>query len=154
LIAGGGIAALVVIQLVPVTRTNPPVTREVTWNSAATRELAARACLDCHSNETTWPWQAYVAPASWLLTHDVNEGRETVNFSAWDQPIADADEIAEVVEEGEMPPAIYTVMHPEARLTAAERRALVTGLEETLRLDPPTAAEGHSTAETLRALAP
>ena len=73
------LAGLLLIQLVPVQRTNPPVVREPNWDSVQTRDLMARACLDCHSNETNWPWYAYVAPVSWLVAHDVQEGRATVN---------------------------------------------------------------------------
>ena len=61
------IIILVGIQLIPVSRTNPAITREVKWDAPATRTLAQRACFDCHSNETTWPWYGYVAPISWRL---------------------------------------------------------------------------------------
>ena len=74
----GGFVVLVVvlfglIQLVPVQRTNPPVVAEPPWDSPETRALAVRACFDCHSNETVWPWYAYVAPVSWLVAHDTDE---------------------------------------------------------------------------------
>ena len=132
-------AAAVAIQLVPVDRTNPPVTREVRWDSDGTRELARRACYDCHSNETEWPWYARVAPASWLVAEDVEEGREHLNFSVWDEPNEDLDEIVEVLEEGEMPLKKYTLLHPSARLTDEERQALIQGLRATLTADPPVA---------------
>ncbi len=109
--------------------TNPPVERQVTWDSPQTQELFYRACADCHSNETKWPWYSKIPPASWLVAHDVNEGREKFNISARD--MGDADEAAEAVLEGEMPLKIYTIMHPEARLTDAERQALARGLEKT-----------------------
>ena len=63
-----GIVGLVVIQFVPVERPNPPVLREPNWDSPETRALAQRACFDCHSNETTWPWYSQVAPVSWLTS--------------------------------------------------------------------------------------
>ena len=76
------------IQLVPYGRDhqNPPVTKEIAWDSARSRELAAGACYDCHSNLTTWPWYSNVAPVSWLVTADVQGGRDAVNFTEWDKP--------------------------------------------------------------------
>ena len=78
-------AAFLLIQLVPYghAHDNPPVAAEPNWDSPQTRELAQRACFDCHSNETTWPWYSNVAPVSWLVQHDVDEGREYLNFSRW-----------------------------------------------------------------------
>jgi mono/diheme cytochrome c family protein len=68
------------IQLVPYGRDhiNPQVTQESRWDSARTRALAARACFDCHSNETVWPWYSNVAPVSWLIQRDVDEGRRAL----------------------------------------------------------------------------
>ena len=124
-IAVGLGVALLAIQLVPVSRTNPPVTAPV----AAPPEVQAllkRACFDCHSHETVWPVQAYVAPISWLVAHDVEEGREELNFSAWDQVDRKkvAKKLPKEVGEGEMPPWFYVLAHPSARLTEAERRTL------------------------------
>jgi mono/diheme cytochrome c family protein len=127
------IGTLLVIQLVPYGRdhTNPPVVAEPAWDSAHTRELAVRACFDCHSNETVWPWYSNVAPMSWLVQRDVDEGRETLNFSEWDRP-QEAEEAAETVREGSMPPSQYLLTHPEARLSDAELSALAAGLAATL----------------------
>jgi hypothetical protein len=111
---------------------NPPVTAEPKWDSPQTRGLAKRACFDCHSNESRWPLYAYVAPVSWLIYNDVMEGRSRLNFSEWDRPQRAAGEIVSAIQEGEMPPAIYTPMHPEARLTAAEKQQLITGLQNSL----------------------
>jgi len=124
------LVGLLLIQLVPVERTNPSVVREPNWDSAHTRDLMARACLDCHSNETNWPWYAYVAPVSWLVAHDVQEGRAAVNFSEW-QP-GQENESVEAILEGEMPLEIYLITHPEARLSEAETQALIAGLKATL----------------------
>lgn len=128
------IGILVLIQLVPYGRAhdNPPVSREPSWDSPRTRELVARTCFDCHSNEVRWPWYSHVAPVSWLVTHDVEEAREHLNFSEWDRRQKDADEAAEEVEEGEMPLWYYLPFHPEARLSPAEQRELVAGLEATV----------------------
>jgi heme-binding protein len=87
---------------------------------------------DCHSNETVWPWYSHVAPMSWLLQRDVDEGRRKLNFSEWGRPRKEARESAKAVQKGEMPPWYYIPLHPDARLTAAETRALVTGLQATL----------------------
>jgi hypothetical protein len=116
---------LVAIQLVPVARTNPPVVSTV----PAAPEVASvlrRACFDCHSNETVWPLQAYVAPLSWFVAHDVKEGREELNFSAWGPKEADrtAKKLAKEVEEGDMPPFLYVIAHPGAKLTKAEKALL------------------------------
>lgn len=118
------------IQLVPYGRdhANPPVVSEPTWDSARTRELAVRACFDCHSNETEWPWYSNVAPVSWLVQRDVDEGRSKLNFSEWTQPSEEAGESAETVREGEMPPPPFLLTHPEARLTTAEKDELIRGL--------------------------
>jgi hypothetical protein len=130
----GALALAAVAQVVPYGRshTNPPVTGEPPWDSPATRELAKRACFDCHSNETAWPWYSHVAPISWLVQRDVDEGRRKLNFSQWDKPQKEADEAAKAVREGEMPLWIYLPTHPEARLTDAEKQALINGLEATV----------------------
>ena len=117
--------ALAAIQLVPVSRTNPPVTAPV-QAPPEVQAVLRRACFDCHSHETVWPLQAYVAPFSWLVSHDVAEGREELNFSAWDQ--VDRRKISKKlpkeVGEGEMPPWFYVLAHPSARLSDAERKLL------------------------------
>ncbi len=131
---GAGLAALLLLaQLVPYGRahTNPAVRAEPTWDSPKTRELFGRACADCHSNQTEWPWYSHVAPVSWLVQHDVEEGRGKLNVSEWDRPQDEAGEAAEAMQEGEMPMPIYTWMHGHARLTDAERAALIAGLQAT-----------------------
>jgi hypothetical protein len=126
--------AFVAIQLVPYGRdhANPPVSAEPPWTSPEVRSLAARACFDCHSNETKWPWYSNVAPVSWLVTYDTLEGRRKLNFSEWDRAQREADEAGEAIREGEMPLPIYLPAHPEARLTDAEERVLADGLDATL----------------------
>jgi len=107
------VVLLVLAQLVPVSRTNPP-----------------RACADCHTHETVWPWYASVAPVSWLVAHDVDEAREHLNLSTWTdlkprKRRKAYEEIAEMIEEEEMPLWYYVPLHPQAQLTAAERARLV-----------------------------
>lgn len=139
-------ALLLLIQVVPYGRAheNPPVVQEPNWDSAQTRELAQRACFDCHSNETVWPWYSNVAPVSWLVQHDVDEGRQYLNFSNWGQGEAagEPDEMGEVIFEGEMPPAQFLITHPEAKLTDAEKQALADGLMRTAGMSPVAGGEG------------
>ena len=122
------------IQLVPYCRAheNPASVQEPRWDSPRTRELAVRACFDCHSNETVWPWYSNVAPASWFVQDHVEEGRSKLNFSRWDQPQREAREAARQVRDGEMPPAYYTPLHGSAQLSAGERDELIRGLQATL----------------------
>jgi len=98
------IGLFLIIQLVSYGRdySNPPVVREPAWDSTATRELARRACFDCHSNQTVWPWYARIAPFSWLVYDDVVEGRGKLNFSDWlngSREGEKADEISKEIEE-------------------------------------------------------
>ena len=106
--------------------------QEPNWDSPQTRELAQRACFDCHSNETIWTWYSNVAPVSWLVQRDVNEGRQRLNFSDWGR-VREMDDIPRVVQNGQMPMPIFLIMHPEARLTQAEKDAFVSGLQATIR---------------------
>ncbi len=132
------VAGLLLIQLVPYGRnhTNPPVQSEPNWDSPQTRALAETACFDCHSNETDWSrWYESVAPASWLVQRDVDEGRQHLNFSEWDQggKPRELDEMGEVVQRGSMPPAQYLLLHNEAKLTAEQINQLAAGLQATAR---------------------
>ena len=126
------------IQVAPYGRNhaNPPVRQEPEWNGQS-RQLAKRACFDCHSNETKWPWYASVAPFSWLIQNHVNEGREKLNFSEWDLPLKEAKEAAAAVEKGEMPLRSYLVGHSEARLQPAERTSLAAALRAMIQKSGP-----------------
>ena len=128
------VAVALAIQVVPYGRyhANPPVTREPAWDSPGTRELAKRACFDCHSNQTEWPAYASVAPVSWLVQHDVAEGRGVLNFSEWHRTQEGAKDASEEVLQREMPPATYRFVHAHARLTVAERELLANGLVKTM----------------------
>ena len=122
---------LVALQLVPYGRdhTNPPVTRDAPWSSPAARRIAVTACYDCHSNETNWRWYSHVAPMSWLVKDDVDEGRDQLNFSEWDRR-QDSDDLVEVVVDGSMPPLAYRLVHPSARLSGAEKELLLSAMRE------------------------
>ena len=130
----GAVIVLALIQVVPYGRdhTNPPVGQEPPWNTAETRDLAKRACFDCHSNETKWPWYSNIAPASWLTQRDTVQGRRKMNFSEWNVPQKKAEDAAEEVQKGEMPPWFYTPLHASANLTPPERQALIAGLQATI----------------------
>lgn len=134
-IIGVVVAVGLLIQLIPYghDHTNPPVVAEPAWDSPQTRELAVRACFDCHSNETKTYWFSGIAPFSWLIRSDIDEGRGRLNFSDWTGNSREADEAAESVQRGSMPPIQYTLIHPEARLGDAEKTALEQGLTATLQ---------------------
>lgn len=122
-------ATFLVLQLIPLSRSNPPELAQPAM-PAEVAEVLKRACYDCHSNQTQWPWYAWVAPISWLVVYDVHEGREHLNFSEWSKLDAAKqthafEEIVEVVEKGEMPPAIYTPLHPQAKLSERDKQALI-----------------------------
>jgi hypothetical protein len=123
------LALFLLIQLVPYGRNhrNPPVQQEMTWNSSEAEAIARRACFDCHSNETVWPFYSNIAPLSWLVQRDVLEGRQVLNFSEVGRGESETEEIAEVVQEGEMPPLQYILLHPSARLTRVEKATLIQG---------------------------
>lgn len=126
-----GLAAiLLLIQCAPYGRDhrNPPMDDEPAWDSPRTQELTVRACFDCHSNRTVWPWYSHIAPISWLVEHDVKEGRRELNFSEWNKAQEQAGEAADTVRKGSMPPWYY----PWTRLSTAERQELIQGLEKTL----------------------
>jgi hypothetical protein len=124
-----GLVLFALIQLVPYGRNhkNPPVVQEPNWD-AQTRAIAKKACFDCHSNEVTWPWYSNIAPVSWLVQRDVDEARPKLNFSDWGGGGYETGELAEVIQGGEMPPVQYTLIHTSAKLTAAEKQALIQGL--------------------------
>ena len=126
----GIVVLLVAIQFVPYGRdhTNPTGGQPISWNSPRTEELMRGACMDCHSNETEWPWYSNVAPVSWLVQRDVDEGRDTLNLSTGEPEVR---EMIEAIQEGEMPPWQYKPAHPGARLSASEKQELIRGLQAT-----------------------
>jgi hypothetical protein len=126
----------IAIQLIPYgnNHANPPILREPAWDSPTTRILAQKACFDCHSNETKWPWYSKIAPISWLVYWDVVEGREHLNFSDWRSGSRKSErpqKITKEVIEGEMPPLQYYIAHPEAKLDVQSKKLLIDGLAAT-----------------------
>ncbi len=156
----GPLALFVVIQAWPVDRTNPPSDpkQEITAPPAV-KAILKRSCYDCHSNETRWPLQAYVAPASWLVASDVKEARHKLNFNSWGtyetrRQARLHGEIAEVLIEGEMPPGIYLVAHADARLTPADAKTLVDWAKASETSDKAAADAADKAAETATTAAP
>ena len=129
--AAVGLVLVVAMQLVPYGwwHSNPPVTMDAPWPDATSERIARESCYSCHSNETDWPPYSYVAPMSWLVRNDVERGREELNFSTWDRDDGEADDAAEAILEGEMPPGRYTAIHRGASLTDDETQHLVAALE-------------------------
>jgi hypothetical protein len=134
----GLVGVFLVCQLVPVwlLQTNPSARSEPRRDSARTETLVHRACFDCHSNSTTWPWYGRIAPVSWLTTYDVVAARNRLNFDEWKtgslSPGDAAGEVSQAVLGGDMPPSYYLWMHPGAALSAAEKQELAAGLANSL----------------------
>lgn len=124
-----GFVIAVAIQFVPLSRTNPPVQHDVSAPTAV-NSILRRACYDCHSNETEWPWYSRVAPVSWFVVGHVNEGRGDLNFSEW--PAFDPElqseafhDVEEQVSKHKMPLRSYQILHPGARLSDEDRETLL-----------------------------
>jgi len=133
------VAVLVVgIQLVPVDRSNPPVDPAMTFQAKVNvppyiDTIVRRSCYDCHSHETVWPWYSYVAPVSWLVAGDVQNARKQLNFSNWTyntiRTVGRLDQMAQEVDNGEMPLKNYLLMHPAAKLSKADRDTIMSWVE-------------------------
>lgn len=122
------VGLFIVLQLIPLNQTNPPVIQDASAPSDI-KTILQTSCYDCHSNETAWPWYSRIAPGSFLITRDVVEGRKHLNFSEFsDLDAFDstdiADEIIEVLDEGEMPILPYLLLHPGASLSDSQVEAL------------------------------
>ncbi len=123
----------VVVQVVRPELNNPASNpnEHITAKLAVHPEVAAtlqRACSDCHSNNTVWPWYSKVAPASWLVANDVKQGRNELNFSIWAKYSTEEQQellgkMCKEVKEGEMPDSLYAIAHPKARLSSGDRQA-------------------------------
>ncbi len=122
-----GLAVLFVgVQVVRPARTNPPATNPFAIGDPDVESVLRRSCFDCHSNETRWPWYSEVAPISWQISDHVEEGREHMNFSAWNEAKAlkRLNEICEEVEEGHMPLPSYLLLHGDAKLDEESVKSL------------------------------
>lgn len=129
------VLTLLLLQLWPTDTSNPPIVSTPTWDDVYTAQLAERACYDCHSHETAWPWYTKVVPAYFLLAYDVQRGRAALNFSKWEETCCTEEQIdnmAATVTKNHMPLPYYLVLHPEARLSQVEQGHLVYGLISTM----------------------
>ena len=132
---GLGIAALLlIIQFFQIEKENPAVDPSkdfinIVQPEAQLANLIKTACYDCHSNESTYPWYSYINPVGWLVSHDIEEGREHLNFSVWgnykkERANHKLEECYEEIEEGEMPMEIYTLTHADAKLSSEQKELL------------------------------
>ena len=124
----GILALLVVIQFVPLDTSAPAENGEIPAPPEV-REILTRACYDCHSSRTKWPWYSKVAPVSWWIADHVKDGRRHLNFTQWNsydaKKRAEAfEESWEEVEHGAMPLPSYVRGHSEAKLSAEDKQAL------------------------------
>jgi hypothetical protein len=131
-VLAGAVFIFVALQFFNPPHTNPAVKTDFLTATGPPPSVAASfraACYDCHSYETTWPLYARIAPVSWLIASDVNEGRKHLNLSDWPaEPAAAAkqlDRINEAVDYREMPLKKYTLLHPDARLSDAQRKEIL-----------------------------
>ncbi len=139
--------SLVIIQFIPssFSRTNPPITGEPAWDAPATRATFMKACGDCHSNETVYPWYSQIAPVSLLIEDDIRDGRRHFNISEWDKSAHGGDDAAEEVQKGSMPIGLYLLMHSEANLNAADKTKFAEGLQRTFRASSENDEEAGNT---------
>ena len=141
MIVAAGAVVCVLIQLVPISKKNPPTTQDVAAPPQV-ESILRRSCYNCHSNETRWPWYAHVAPLSWLVIRDVGRGRQHLNFSTWDKYADDPEtairklrNIDKVMHNGTMPLWYYLPMHSLARLSDADRQALEDWVIESIETE-------------------
>lgn len=101
---------------------------------ADVQQILKRACYDCHSNNTTYPWYANIQPVGFWLQNHINEGKEHLNFSEFgeldEKKRAHAfEEIAEVIDEDEMPLKSYTIVHTNSKLSQSDKDVLLKWVE-------------------------
>jgi hypothetical protein len=121
-------AIIIIIQFIPTSRTNPPITAGLDAPLEVT-SVFNKSCYDCHSHETEWPWYSNIAPVSWLVSSDVEDGRSHLNFSKWGNLsrkdiVKMKEEIWEEIEKGNMPLWQYTILHPEANLKQKDKNLI------------------------------
>lgn len=119
---------IIFIQFIPVSRTNPPITAGL---DAPIEVISVfkKSCYDCHSYQTEWPWYSYLAPVSWIISSDVEDGRLHLNFSKWEKfsrkdKVKMKEEVWEEIEKEKMPLSKYTLMHPNAKLTEEDKNII------------------------------
>ena len=138
-----GIAVVVLfvaVQFFRPDRTNPSADQALAVGvqsgiTPPVANLIKTSCYDCHSNETRWPWYSHVAPVSWLVADDVKDGRERLNFSDWPRALPERaakrlERMSEELGYKDMPPAKYTIIHADARLTDDQRKQLIAWADQ------------------------
>jgi hypothetical protein len=143
-----GPIVLALIQLIPgPSRVNPPVDIRETLATnvsmpAPVSAMLERACVNCHSNNTKWPWYTHLAPASWMVAKDVQDARKTMNFSRWaaqngrrpELAIATLTAACSDLQTGRMPKWNYLLLHPEAKVSPEEVAQFCTWSKGEVRL--------------------
>ncbi|MCW3086863.1 MAG: cytochrome [Sediminibacterium sp.] len=112
----------------------------------AVHTILVKACNDCHSNKTRYPWYAEVQPAAWWLNDHVNGGKRKLNFNEFTsyriaQQYKKLEECIDMVKQSEMPLPSYTWIHRDAILTEAEKQTFLTwcnDIRDTIRAKYPT----------------
>jgi hypothetical protein len=141
-------------QFVRPAKTNPPIDEGKTLQATtqvppAVARILDRACYDCHSSRTTWPWYTNIAPVSWFLVDHVNGGRKAMSFSEWATYPAQKigrrlKGICKEVKSGDMPLSSYLILHPEAKLSEADKQVLCDWTsQEMARLNIPASDTGR-----------
>ena len=123
-----GLLIIIGIQYIDIEKSNPPVVADI-QTPVEIKTILTKSCYDCHSNETKWPWYSKIAPVSWLIASDVNEGRKQLNFSVWEKLTTDKqtkliNKIVEEINEDGMPPGKYTLLHSGATLDLDKKQVL------------------------------
>ncbi len=134
-IAFGGLGVFLLMQLIRIDYTHPPVDSKKEFvqlysPTDSIQKMIQNSCYDCHSNESKYPWYAQIAPISWMVGHHIKEGREKLNFSEFgnynalqkEHVLAEA---VETIQKGEMPMGSYVLMHQAANLNASQKNQLV-----------------------------
>jgi hypothetical protein len=130
----GILVLLLASQLVPVSRSNPPIDPSGTIYSTQqvppeVKAVLDQSCKNCHSDETAWPWYSYVAPLSWVIARDVHQGRKAMNFSQWgtyppSKRERKLEDICDQLANGDMPDRKYILFHQSARVSESQRSAI------------------------------
>ena len=126
------VVVLGLVQFIPYDRQEATTDAALAFetDNVEVQSILDKACMDCHSNTTTYPWYANITPVNYWIDGHIEHGREELNFSEWKSyPVEDqnhlAKEAAEIVEKKEMPMLFYWLIHWDAKLTDKERKTLI-----------------------------
>ncbi len=131
--------AFIIIQFFRVEQSNPEPTPQLDFlriknTPGKTANLIRNSCYDCHSNETNYPWYTKIQPFGWLMQNHIENGRKELNFSTFatydtKRQLHKLEEAIEMIENDEMPLDSYLLGHPEAKLSAEEKKQLISYLQ-------------------------